>query len=128
MQKLTLPATKTTFGVVFDATSAKLELTGNSYPPNAMVFFEPLIHWLEEFVKEKPKEIMVIFRVNYFNTTSSKYIFKMLELLDKYNKSKNKVKLLWYYSESEDDLYESWKALISELDLAHQLIHSENTA
>lgn len=126
MELLSIPPTKTTFGINFDPHKRILVFTGNSYPPNALDFFDPLIDWVKKFVSNTESEVRVEFKVNYYNTTSSKYIFKIMEILEKHHKKTARVRLLWYFNEAEEDLYESWISLIQELDLPHELIPENN--
>jgi len=126
MNKLFISPAKGTFGIHFDPKRGIFEISGNSFPPNAMEFFEPIVDWVKKFLSDEPKEpISIIFKVNYFNTSSSKYIFKILELFHENHLKHNNVKLVWHTHDSEDELYEDWRSLIQDLDLPHEIIIKE---
>ena len=126
MQKLIIPPTKATFGINFDPAKNVFEISGNSFPPNAMEFYEPIVDWVRNFLSVEIKDpITINFKVNYYNTSSSKYIFKILELFHEHNIKTHNVKLNWYSYESEDELYEDWCSLIQDLDLPHELVSWE---
>jgi hypothetical protein len=122
MQKLKIDATKDTLKIDFDPSQNILEFSGVSYPSNPKTFFEPLIDWVEEYLLFAGKETITLhFRINYFNTSSSTYLFKILELLvPVYQKSKN-VMIFWYYDDDEDSL-DSWKSLMFDIDLPFEIV------
>ncbi len=123
MQKLIIPPTKATFGINFDPARNVFEISGNSFPPNAMEFYEPIVDWVRNFLTGDVKDpIMIEFNVNYYNTSSSKYIFKILELFHQHNLKTRNVKINWYSYESEDELYEDWRSLIQDLDIPHEFV------
>jgi len=126
MQKLIIPPTKATFGINFDPARNVFEISGNSFPPNAMEFYEPVIGWVKDFLSQDVKDSITIdFKVNYYNTSSSKYIFKILELFHEHNQVTRNVKINWYSYDREDELYEDWRSLIHDLDLPHEFIYQE---
>jgi hypothetical protein len=127
MQKLYIPATKTTFAINFDPDLNLLEFIGKSYPSNALEFFNPLLNWVDNYLSQAGEEtISISFKVSYFNTSSSKYIFEILELFNTYHNEKGNVKVLWHYFEDEDDVLDAWKELAMELDIPYEVIAVEN--
>ncbi|MFN2395225.1 MAG: DUF1987 domain-containing protein, partial [Bacteroidales bacterium] len=115
-KKLIISPTKGTFGIHFDPAKNVFEISGNSFPPNALEFYEPIIEWVKEFLSGEVNEPVVIkFRVNYYNTSSSKYIYKVLELFNEHHKLNKNVKLHWYSYDEDDELYDDWKSLIQDL-------------
>jgi hypothetical protein len=70
--------------------------------------------------------ILVSFSVSYFNTSSSKYLFEILEHLNNYHRDYGTVKILWHHLEDEDDILETWKELAMELDIPYDII-AENS-
>ncbi len=122
MKELILAPTKTTFGINFDYLNGVLNFSGTSYPDNAIEFFQPLTDWVKEFTLNEDRPLIVNFNVNYFNTSSSKYLFKILELIDEYKNSGHTVEIYWHYIEGEEDLLDSWKELVDELDLEYEIV------
>jgi len=117
-EKLEIAPTKTTLGIKFNPETRILGFEGKSYPTNPITFFQPILDWVRVFLEESvEKEITLEFRVNYFNTSSSTYLFKVLELFDAAHKQKMKVKVLWYYLNDDEDSLESGKSLLYDLDL-----------
>lgn len=118
MQKLELSPTRTTLGINFDPEANILEFYGHSYPTNPVTFFQPLIDWVEEYIATYPeKPTKLVFKMEYFNTSSSTFIYKILEVMDVHNQHYHNVQLVFQCEDNEDDVLDSWKSLIRDLDL-----------
>jgi len=127
MQKFYLPPTKTSFEVSFDPGENLLEFAGISYPANAMDFFKPVEDWVEGYLASLSSEsINISFKVSYFNTSSSKYLYKILEKFSTHHKEHGTVKILWYHMSEKDNVLEAWKELAFELDMPFEIVTIED--
>ncbi len=118
MQKLEIEPTKTTLGISFDPNKHLLEFYGKSYPTNPVTFFQPLINWVEKYLLFYPSEnTKLLFRMEYFNTSSSTFLYKMLEMFDVHHQKFSNVEIIFECSDKEDDVIDSWKSLLEDLDL-----------
>ena len=109
VQPLLMEAGKDTPFVSFDNVSGKLELTGRSFPLNAKGFYIPVLDWLDRYSKNSAAETTFLFKLEYFNTPSSKCITDILKVLKLMRDSGKKVTVYWYYEEDDVDI----------LDLGH---------
>jgi hypothetical protein len=76
-------------------------------PENVAEFYEPVITWLEKY-KEKPLSKMFFdFKMEYFNTASSKLILDLLFKLEGIKENGSDVTINWYFPEDDDDLEEA---------------------
>ncbi|MEA2105201.1 MAG: DUF1987 domain-containing protein [Bacteroidota bacterium] len=90
--------------VSFDAKSGICEISGESYMEETYKFYLPLISWLKEFMEETNKPITFNIKLIYLNTSTSKCILDILELL-KSSKSKGKeVSINWFYDSDDPDM------------------------
>ncbi len=121
---LIIEATRTTLGVEFLYSKGVLRLTGDSYPENAADFFLPLLKWVKDYVRVLHEQTTVEFRVKYFNTSSSRYIFQIMEILHAFEARDNAVKVVWISQGQDDDLLETWRELMDELEMAY-VVESE---
>ncbi len=121
MENLIINPTKTTFGVCFNAEKGTLDISGTSYPDNAIEFFKPLLDWVKQYTENMDSALLIQFKVNYYNTSSSKYLFKMLEMVENYFTKGHEVEIIWHYYEGEEDMLDTWKELIEELDLPYRI-------
>ncbi len=109
IKAFTLEATKETPQVTLDAAASKFEVSGRSFPLNAKGFYLPILDWLETYAKSPNPRTEFIFKLEYFNTPSSKSISDILKLLKGVKDGGNEVNVVWYYEEDDIDI----------LDLGH---------
>jgi hypothetical protein len=121
MSDLNLSKTKTTPAIEFNGATGKLIIAGESYPENSAEFYKPVFGWLNNFMEMK-REIEFSFKLTYFNTSSSKSILDIIELLENYHQTGGKVSLNWYFEEEDDDIEDSGIEFTSDLTLPCKLI------
>ncbi len=98
--KIVLKATDKTPAVNFN--EGVIELKGRSILEDSAPFYRPLVEWLEHYVKSPPPYTQVNFKIEYSNSNSNKFIFKMINLLEKCYLDGHDIKINWYY-ETDDD-------------------------
>ncbi|MBE2188412.1 MAG: DUF1987 domain-containing protein [Desulfobulbaceae bacterium] len=121
MSDLYLSKTKTTPAIEFNSATGKLIISGESYPENSAEFYKPVFSWLNNYMEVK-REIEFSFKLTYFNTSSSKSILDIIELLENYHQTGGKVSLNWYFEEEDDDIEDSGIEFTSDLTLPCKLI------
>ncbi|HAG16598.1 MAG TPA: nuclear pore complex subunit [Bacteroidales bacterium] len=108
MKELVLNGTKQTPSVNFNAVSGMLELSGRSIPENSFEFYNPLIEWLNEYTTVALDLTKIKVYLEYFNTSSSKYILEVLKKLKEINEIAGKeVSVEWCYDEGDDEMMET---------------------
>ncbi len=122
--KLSIDPQKTKPKILFLPEEGLMEIQGESYPENSVEFYEPIMAWLEGYFEmtDNSKEIHFNFRLNYFNTSSSKSILDILDLLEKYHGQGQKIQVNWYYEEDDEDIEESGEEFAEGLSIPFQLI------
>jgi hypothetical protein len=103
--------------VDFDKDTGILEMSGSSYPENAIDFFGPVIHWIRDYISRVKNQILLNLRINYLNTSSTKCILDILEILEQYHQTQGNVKVNWYYAEDDEDIKETGEELGEDIDL-----------
>jgi hypothetical protein len=93
-------------GILFDKSNGKLNITGKSLPEDAASFYLPVITWLNDYIKSQNNETEITFNLVYFNTASSKQLFKILTLLKELSNTQ-KVKIIWRYDVGDKDMLAS---------------------
>lgn len=103
---LIIEETQDTPKVVFDRKTGVFEISGRSLPENAIKFYTPVLQWLESYSAAPNKTTCFEFKLDYFNSASTKKIFEIVTMLE--NMSMNNVSVLinWYYSK-DDELIKS---------------------
>lgn len=90
--------------VDFDAETGICEISGESFLDETAKFYSPLVEWIEEYIKTK-RPITLNIKLTYFNTSSSKWLLRMLYLLANYQKEAEAT-VNWYIHKDDIDLME----------------------
>jgi hypothetical protein len=85
--------------------SGELLLSGKSIPINAPRIFEPILDWINEYVKNPRQTTNLRLNLEYFNTASSIWLAKIVKSLTSINKPEYVLILHIYFSiEDFDDI------------------------
>lgn len=112
MQAIKINSTAKTPSVVFNHKTGVLEITGNSTPENPFEMYQPLLKWIDEYLQMEPKRTEVRIFLEYFNTSSSKYLY---EILKRFELAKGVVKIKWFYLREDEDIQmagEEYKSML----------------
>jgi hypothetical protein len=107
MDNLKIEGTKQTPEIDFDAASGILKISGRSIPENTFEFFNPVLVWLDSFSSEAPDKVVAKINLEYFNTSSSKYILEVLKRLKNILRDGKEVLVQWYYEEDDEEMMET---------------------
>lgn len=120
MQKFELKETSTTPYVLLDNLNGIIKLEGRSIPENVIDFYQPIIHWIESYIKEPCNTTLVHFKLEYFNTSSSKRIFDIIKKVETIAAQEGKtVTINWYYEEDDEDIFfagNDYKTLVPKVE------------
>lgn len=107
--------------VNFNYATGLCEMSGESYMEETYKFYEPIILWLQNYIKED-KPITFNFRLTYFNTSSSRFISEILNNLKNYINEGGKVKINWYYKNDDPDMLSEINDFIEETGISINVI------
>lgn len=75
-------------------------MIGVSVPDNAKDFYDPILKWVDEYVKERPnKNLLININLDYFSIQSASLLLRILKLFDKLNN----VKVNWYFDDADTE-------------------------
>ncbi|MFH2140947.1 MAG: DUF1987 domain-containing protein [Bacteroidota bacterium] len=106
MESLRLDSTNDTPEVIFDVSQNIFSFSGRSLPENAIGFFEPILKWIYEYLKNPLSTTVFNVSLEYFNTASAKQLAKVFKSLEKISKT-NEVIVNWYYQKVDTDMQAS---------------------
>ena len=92
--------------VNFNAKTGICELSGESFLEDTQEFYKPLIDWLEEYTTKIKKPIAFLIKLTYFNTSTSRCILDLLNVLKDYEDEGGDVTVNWHYDENDSDMEE----------------------
>lgn len=90
-----------------NAATGEMEFSGRSIPENSAKLYDPIIAWMDEYVKSPNEETVFIVKLEYFNTSSSKYLLEIFRRFEDVFKSGKPVSVQWYYEQEDEDMQES---------------------
>ena len=107
MENITLqssPATPYFPEVNFNVDQGSCELKGESYMEETYKFYLPLINWIKDYTKNIKRKLELNVKLIYLNTSSTKCVLDILEILKDYEDQGGEVKVNWYYDKSDPDM------------------------
>jgi hypothetical protein len=82
------------------------EISGKSYPPDVLKFYEPLFDWLDDFKYLSKENLTFGFKLDYYNTASSKILLEIFYKLEEISKDGTKILVKWYYPDDDEEMLE----------------------
>lgn len=107
METIKIDATDETPAVVLDAGANIFEFSGKSLPEDVSTFYNPILEWLEEYTQSPNDSTKVVFKLDYFNTASSKMILDILLKLEDLHGEGKDVLVSWHYADDDEDMEEA---------------------
>lgn len=110
MGNLFIAATKNTPEIIF-LKNGELQIKGSSIPEDSVIFYKPLIIWLEDFLINHPPYISITLEFEYINTSSLVHIIKILNLLIQKILQTNSLKIIWKFDPEDEDSFEQGETI-----------------
>jgi hypothetical protein len=104
MEPLILYGGKDTPSVYFDKAANILEITGISLPANVLDFYNPVLAWMDNYVKDPNENTVLTLRMEYLNTSSAKVVNILIRKLEAILAKGKKVRVCWYYAPNETEM------------------------
>ena len=116
-------ATDTTPEISFKVDTGELYIFGDAYPEYSLEYFEPLFNCLKKYTAEGGKKLDIHFKINDFNTSSSRRFLEFMNLLEDYQFNKNgDVVLNWYYKKEDLEMLEMAQEYAEDVRLRFNII------
>ncbi len=85
LRDLTIEKTSKTPHIELKLESGEISLTGKSLPENATKIYEPVLNWVNNYIQQAKPVTNLRIRLEYFNTSSSLWITKIMKALTRIN-------------------------------------------
>lgn len=112
MNDLELAQTPSTPAVRMNRTDGRVFMAGDSYPENPFEFFQPIIDWIDTFLKENSRPLAFDLELIYLNTSSIRAMMDIFDRLEEAHQDGRQVNVLWSYdpdNERVGELAEEFK-------------------
>jgi hypothetical protein len=105
MEILNLEGTSDTPKIILNKTNGIFEISGRSLPEDSAEFYRPILEWITRYAVQPNPSTDFVFKLEYFNTSSSKLILDVLSALEEIDG----MKIQWCYPEDDEDMEEAGK-------------------
>ncbi|MDX9929166.1 MAG: DUF1987 domain-containing protein [Bacteroidales bacterium] len=99
-----------------------IRLKGRSILENAAEFYEPMLEWVDEYVKSPAELTCTDIELEYFNSATAKFLITLIQRLSMVTFSNARLKVNWYYEDGDDDIFERGEYLESVLEIDFNFI------
>lgn len=113
MEIINLEGTEDTPKIVLDKANGIFEISGRSLPEDAAEFYSPILEWLEKYNASPNGATNFMFKLEYFNTASSKLILDILSKLEDIQGAN----VIWFYHEDDEDMEEAGEEFSELVDI-----------
>jgi SiaC family regulatory phosphoprotein len=108
MNILNIAGTEDTPSIILNNDTKEYTFSGRSLPEDVTTFYHPVIEWLGEFAGSPASGAKFNFKLEYFNTASSKILLDILMQLEEINDNAGgNFIIVWHYQESDPDMKEA---------------------
>ncbi len=109
-------------GISFNKESGKFKIYGVSCPENAFEFYEPLFKWFDEYQLNPLRNTVLDFNLEYFNTSTAKFLYIFMSKLENLSDSEHEVKIRWHYDVYDEDMKEEGEEFENIVDVNFEFI------
>ncbi|MBF0450465.1 MAG: DUF1987 domain-containing protein [Candidatus Magnetomorum sp.] len=103
MNNLEIPKTKTSPEIKFNISTHELSIKGESFPENTSEFYAPVFEWLEEYLASVTDQTIIVnIELMYFNSSSSKVLMDLFDMLEESVKEGKNITVHWRYDEENE--------------------------
>lgn len=108
MTNIFIAASASSPEVDFRFNDRQLSLKGEAYPENAAMFWGEIITAVHHFIEHDTSQAPITVNVTlaYFNSSSTKMLFSLIDALNEKAAAGTPVVLNWYHDEEDDTIYE----------------------
>ncbi len=125
MEIINIKATDETPEVTLNAANHTFLIAGRSLPEDVTAFYDPIVSWLSVYIQEPNDITEFVFRMDYFNTASSKMILDVILKLEHLVESGHNAVVKWCYREDDEDMEEAGEEYADIVEVPFRMIPIE---
>jgi len=112
--------------IVLDKKTNTFLFQGKSLPENPIIFYKPVLGWLDDYLNDPNPDTQVNFKMVYFNTSSSKILLDVMKRLELIKKSGHDVTINWRFREDDEDMLEAGEIYSERVEVPFNLISDDS--
>jgi hypothetical protein len=109
-------------GISLDDITGIFKFYGKSCPINAHEFYEPILEWIDNYMKDPKESTVAEFYLSYFNTVSAKNILKIMNKFENLAKSGKHATIRWMYNEKDEIIKDAGKDFETIVDVKFEFV------
>lgn len=121
MESIKIRETDETPLVILDTEREVFEISGRSLPEDVNQFYDPILHWLDEYAKNPLPKTVFLFKLTYFNTASSKLVLDIMMKIEKLHDAGHGVLIKWLVPFDDEDNEEAGEEFKDMLDVPFEI-------
>jgi len=122
MEALILAGTEDTPKIILDKASNQFEISGRSLPEDVSVFYQPVLDWLDKYLESPLDQMELAFKLEYFNTASSKLLLDILMKLESVTEKGGNINIKWHYDPKDTDMQEAGEEYADLVSISFELV------
>lgn len=108
--------------IILDKVNNRIEFSGKSLLEDARTFYKPILNWIDDYSKNPSNKTEIIYRMIYFNTSSSKIFLDMMQKFGEMYHNGHDLEVYWYYYEDDEDMMEAGEIYAERVNIPFQFI------
>lgn len=108
--------------ISFNALTGILEIAGKSIPERTAEYYDPILKWIDEYMRTPCDTTTVNIKLEYCNSSSTRYLMDILERFETMFKSGNAVVINWHYEEDDEDMLDLGESYAIPLTISFNMI------
>jgi hypothetical protein len=129
MNPLHIQSTQYTPNIKLNAETGIFKFEGISLPENVLELYSPVINWLKDYSawlnnyqQADQLELRCVFKLNYYNSGSVRFLISILQQVKTMNNKVRKATIEWHYEKDDISIYENGRELEELLGLRFSFI------
>ncbi len=122
MQVIKIKGSDDTPQVILDKEEGIFEISGRSLPEDVVAFYDPILEWLDDYAEEPNTKTVFDFKLEYFNTASSKLILDILLKLEDMADEGHDVLVRWHFPDDDEDMEEAGEEYADIVDVPFEQV------
>lgn len=102
MKNLQIQRTNSSPSIDADWESGIIRMQGDSYPENSFELFQPLIDWVDTYLREAKRPLLLDLELLYLNTSSIRAMMDIFDMLEEAHGQGQSVAARWSYDAANE--------------------------
>lgn len=99
-----------------------LNFTGRSILTDPKIFFDPILNWVNKYIKQPAEETVVNVKLEYIDTASTQSLYQILRQLNNVRSKELVLMVNWYIEDADPEMKELGEMIEQRLGIEFQYI------